>query len=127
MTLNTKIADASTTLGDVPTLLKELPNWVWWRLEQNKDDVHTKVPYVAGNWNRHASSTDPSTWSSFDEAIKGIDLSSTQGIGFVVGGLAAEKKILAFDLDGCRNPGTGELTMWAQSLIAEIGSYTEIT
>ena len=114
-------------LPEVPATLKSLTNWIWWRLEQNKDGGYTKVPYVAGNWNRHASSTDASTWTSFDEAIQGIELSSAGGIGFVVGGLAAEKKIVAFDLDGCRNPGTGELTMWAQSLIAEIGSYTEIT
>src|SRR5438445_13416410 len=84
-------------LPELPAILKALPNWIWWRLEQNKDDGYTKVPYVAGNWNRHASSANPSSWTNFDEAIQRIELSSTRGIGFVIGGLAAEKKIVAFD------------------------------
>lgn len=114
-------------LSEVPALLKSLPNWIWWRLEKSKDGADTKVPYVAGNWNRHASSTDPSTWTTFDEAVKGAVLSSAQGIGFVIHGISVEKKIVGFDLDGCRNPETGEITDWAGKLVHALDSYTEFT
>jgi putative DNA primase/helicase len=110
------------TLASVPELLKSLPNWIWWRREND-----TKVPYVVGNWSRHASSTDPSTWTTFANAVHNMTLSKTEGVGFVIHGAAQEKKIVGFDLDGCRNPETGELTSWAQELMEEIGSYTEIT
>jgi putative DNA primase/helicase len=127
MSAATTMADVSTTLLNVPTLLKDLPNWIWWRLEKNKDGAETKVPYVAGSWNRHASSTDPSTWTTFEGAVDGAVLSSTQGIGFVIHGAAADKKIVGFDLDGCRNSKTGELSDWAQTLVYALESYTEVT
>lgn len=121
---NLSLEEGTKALAEinVPPVLKSLPNWIWWRREND-----TKVPYVAGNWNRHASSTDSSTWTTFENAIKDAVLSGSQGIGFAIHGAATEKKIVGFDLDGCRNPKTGELTEWAEVFVDEAVSYTEVT
>lgn len=114
-------------LEEVPTALKGLPNWVVWRLETVNGRL-TKVPHVAGtNWTRHASSTDSTTWTDFKTAANGAVLSDSQGVGFVIHGVAIEQQLVGFDLDGCRNPATGELKPWAQKLVDLLDSYTEIT
>ena len=55
-----------------------------------------------------ASSTDPSTWSSFSEVQQGAG----DGFGFMLGG-----GIGCIDLDDCLSPG-GELAPWARAEIA---------
>jgi putative DNA primase/helicase len=109
-------------LPDLPNLFKKIPNWIWWRLE-TRDGNTTKVPYIAGT-NRHASSTDPATWTTYQNAVNNAVLGAESGLGFVVNGV---EQILGFDLDGCRNPETGELTEWADTIINSLDSYTEIT
>ena len=108
----------------VPEELKALPNWVQWKLE-TKDGRQTKIPFIAGT-DRHASSTNPSTWTTFD-VVKDATISSTQGIGFVLGGQAVTEKIIGVDLDGCRDPKTGDLTDWANQIVDALDSYTEVT
>jgi hypothetical protein len=106
-------------LKEVSEELKGLPNWVWWRKENG-----TKVPFVAGSFTRKASSTDPASWRTFDEATKDAVVTNEQGIGFV---FRKEDGIVGIDLDGCRNPNTGELAPWAAALVTELNSFTEIT
>lgn len=119
------MSTATTTLQDVPKILKSTPNWVSWRLV-NKDGRDTKEPFVCGT-DKHASSTDPSTWRSFDEAVASTAISSTEGIGFVIGGEAVTQQLVGIDIDGCRNPETEELASWADELLARLPSYTERT
>jgi putative DNA primase/helicase len=107
-------------LQEVPQLLKEIPNWVQWKLV---DD--SKVPFVSGT-QRHASSTDSSTWSSFD-AVKNSTISSTAGIGFVIHGAASEQQIVGFDLDGSYDSETDTVAPWAVRIIDALASYTEYT
>lgn len=116
---------AASALPEFPALLKQIPNWIQWKLE----DINgrpSKVPYVAGT-NRHASSTDCSTWTDFQTAINGVTPSETSGVGFVIHGVATEQQIVGFDLDGCRNPETGDLTSWAEEIIDGLDSYCEVT
>jgi hypothetical protein len=109
-------------LQDVPEELKVLNNWVEWRMVDG-----SKEPFVCGT-DRHASSIDPGTWTSFDEAIKSVrTINKDGGIGFVIHGKAIEQKLVGFDLDGCRNPETGELAPWAEELLNRIPSYAEYT
>jgi putative DNA primase/helicase len=104
--------------SNIPQDLKTLPNWVRWQLEE-VDGRLTKVPYQKNG--AKASSTNPTTWTGYDN-IKGIVGNETKGIGIVTDGT-----FIGFDLDGCRNPQTGEITQWAQRLIDVLGCYTEIT
>lgn len=110
-------------LPSVPRILKEIPNWVAWKLVNE-----TKPPFVVGtNFTKLASSTDPSTWTDFAAAAMKTAINGVEGVGFVIGGIAVEKKIGGFDIDGCRNPQTGELTPWADELVDLLDSYTEVT
>jgi len=113
----------SAALLEVPDILKSLPNWVSWKLVNG-----SKVPFVCGtSGTRHASSTDPSTWTTFEKAAENAIISSTEGVGFVIGGEAITQQLTGFDLDGCRNPETGELAPWAEELLNRVPSYTEYT
>ena len=64
----------------IPAELRELDQWVLWRAEA-RDGKHTKVPYRVRESFVRASSTDPTTWASFEQAIATAHLAD--GIGFV--------------------------------------------
>src|SRR5688500_1480510 len=83
---------------NVPLMLRELPQWVVWQLEDGPKGRPTKVPYQAAAIRRKASSTDPATWSSFDDALAAYQANTTQldGIGFV---LTPEPGIVGIDID----------------------------
>ena len=104
---------------NIPLELRSLPIWLRWKLTQRDGaDKPTKVPYKSDG-SGLAKTTDPATWSSFEDAAKH---KFGDGLGCVVKGDYA-----AIDLDKCRHPQTGELEAWAQSIVDEIGSYTEIS
>jgi hypothetical protein len=117
ITVTMEVCEEVDEFQDVPQLLKDIPNWVVWK------DA-SKAPFIAGT-NQHAKSTDSSTWRSFDE-VKDIVTTSTSGIGFMIGGLAVEQRLVGFDLDGCLSPDR-ELTEWADAIIEQLDSYTEVT
>jgi hypothetical protein len=102
--------------------IRDLRQWVCWRIEE-REAKPTKVPFspLTGFL---ASSTDPETWASYSEAVKASKEQGYGGIGFV---FTAEDELCGVDLDGCLNPETGEIEPWAQEVIEELDSYTEIS
>jgi putative DNA primase/helicase len=80
---------------------------------------HDKVPYTAST-GRRASTTDPTTWTSFNDALAHLD--TFEGVGLVLG-----RELIGVDLDKCRDPETGYIEPWAQKIIARLDSYTEIS
>jgi hypothetical protein len=107
-------------LPSVPALLKDLPQWVRWRLEPGANGKPTKVPYQVNG--AKASSTNPDTWTDYRTAVEGVKINGSGGVGFVV-----TSGIVGFDLDGCRDPKTGNVAEWAERIIELLDSYTEIT
>jgi hypothetical protein len=77
---------------------------------------------------RIGSPTDPSTWFSFKHLKDLLNNTFTpkaiSGFGFA---LTKNDPFFVVDLDDCRNPGTGEIEEWAEELIEEFGSLTEIS
>ena len=65
---------------NVPEELLTLDQWVLWRLVE-RDGKPTKKPYHTGG--REASSTDPATWASFDDAAAVFLRGGFDGLGFV--------------------------------------------
>lgn len=96
---------------DVPADLKALRQWVLWKAENG-----TKVPYQVSG--QKAKTSDASTWSSFD------DVAGNERIGFV---FTREDPLFGLDLDGCRNPETGEIAEWAQAILNELNTYAEVS
>jgi putative DNA primase/helicase len=116
------VIDATTAVNppvvqNIPEQLAERPQWVCWRLEE-RDGKSTKVPYTPGTL-RRASSTDLMTWRTFSEALAAYEAGEPpyDGIGFV---FCSADPFVGIDLDGCRNPETGEVAPWAQKIISRV-------
>jgi len=102
--------------------LKQLNQWICWK-EMVIDDKPTKVPMSISG--KKASTTDPSTWSSYAEVVShNTSNANVDGIGFV---FTDNDPFCGIDLDKCRNPETGEVEGWAKTIVKSFDSYTEIS
>ena len=68
--------------ANVPQGLKDLNQWLLWRIEYDEDDKPSKVPYQANNPRAKASHSQPEHWASFSVATEAAELFN-MGIGFV--------------------------------------------
>lgn len=109
----------------IPQQLRELPQWVRWRIEPRRPgEQATKIPFRPFGLSR-AKVDDSSTWGTVDMARQWLPIGDMLGLGFV---FAAAGGLVGIDLDGCRNPATGELAEWAQSILYRFSTtYAEIS
>jgi hypothetical protein len=94
----------SDIFSEVPQRLKDRKNWVTWKIElreQKGVKKPTKPPYNPAT-GKYASSSDPSTWTSFETAVSVMD--HYAGIGFMLGGT----RLAGVDFDGCVKDGQVE-------------------
>jgi P4 family phage/plasmid primase-like protien len=98
----------------VPGELRNCAQWVNWRYEE-RDGKPTKVPVRAGT-NIRASSTDPASWTSFENAI--ALKNGHAGVGIV---FTPEAGIVGIDLDHAKD------AVWAHRIVERIGSYSELS
>jgi putative DNA primase/helicase len=97
--------------------LQTLSNWVCWRRQRGRSSTKpTKVPYQPTG--SLASSTDPTTWSTYAEVLRVV--SRYDGVS-----VAVVAPYAGVDLDGCLHAGT--VAAWAQPIVTALESYTEIT
>jgi len=109
----------------IPTALKALPQWVVWRYAWVEGKERwTKVPYRADNLAIKASSTNPETWATFEQALATYQAGDVDGLGFVLTEVCG---IVGIDLDHCRDPDTGAVDAWAVDIVQAIKSYTEVS
>jgi putative DNA primase/helicase len=104
----------------IPASLTEYDHWVCWETII-RDDKPTKRP-IDPTTGDAASATDPDTWSTFQDALEGLDTYDVDGIGFV---FHESDPFVGIDLDNCRDPETDTVESWASSVITLLGSYTE--
>jgi hypothetical protein len=105
--------------------LKGLQRWVCWKQvpKPGKDGVIklAKVPIAldgsSEGW------TNPQKWGTLAQCLAKKKAEALNGVGFVFNG----DGIVGIDIDGCRNPATGEISDWGQKIIEDINSYTEIS
>ena len=108
----------------IPDSLAELDQWIVWRYEQRDGGKPTKVPYQING--SRASSADPTTWCSWDEALKAWQENPRlwSGIGFV---FSSGDPYFGIDLDDCLDDA-GALKPWAQPIMGRFyDSYAEIS
>lgn len=93
----------------IPNMMKELPHWVLWKIETDANGRKTKIPYSA-LYNGKASSTNPKTWTTHEQALKKYNANKDlySGIGFV---FTRDIELVFIDIDHC---------------ILEDGSFTSI-
>lgn len=111
-------------VSGIPAELKARAQWVvWWRGDQRPDGRYAKVPHMPQT-SAPASSNDPMTWGTFDQALTAFKQQGYDGIGFM---LSADDPFLVIDLDRCHDRDTGALTAEATSLLARFNSYAEVS
>jgi len=111
----------SVNADNIPARLKALPHWVVWQYIQ-RDGKPTKTPYNART-NAKASSTDPTTWSTFQAALEAYNRphSAYEGLGWV---FSAADDFIGMDFDKVKTE-SGALAGWVQDVITRAGSYAE--
>jgi len=74
---------------------------------------------------RHASTTDPTTWADYPTALATVQAGHADGISYL---LTEADPFAAIDLDHCRCLITNSIDPWAQNWL-DTGrhSYTEVT
>lgn len=116
------MSESTLCIGNIPPSLRTLAQFVVWRQEK-RGGKPTKVPY-APRTGRRASSTDPATWGTFDQAVKAYGASKKyngMGIVFTDGG-----GLCGVDIDDCLD-AKGRLASWAKPIVRQLNSYTEIS
>ena len=85
-----------TEFDAIPLELRERRQWVVWRYEERMGKKPTKVPVRASDCRTRASTTDSSTWTSFDDARDAVTFAGLPGIGYV---FTADDPYVGIDLD----------------------------
>lgn len=99
--------------------------WIVWRwVWNNRLGKWDKPPFQING--SHAASDDPETWVDYDTALAEVEAGRFDGVGLMLHGLPSEY-LAAIDLDDVRDPLTGELLPWAQTLVTSSRSYCEVT
>jgi hypothetical protein len=98
--------------NNIPGELRTLKQWVC-------ANANSKIPMRA-TCPFPASSTNPATWASFDEAVEAVQRGWYDYIGFVF----ADNGIVGIDIDDGYTP-TGDMTQLATDILDNCYSYTE--
>jgi hypothetical protein len=110
-----------------PAALRPLlarPQWAIWRLIC-RDGNWTKPPFQADNPDRHASSTDPSTWANYAAACAAHRAGHSDGLTYI---LTDNEGLAAADVDHVRDPRSGSIGDWAQQLLDQASNtYCELS
>lgn len=106
-------------INAIPHELASRQQWVLWK-SIVRDGRETKLPFqVDGS---AAKSNDPTTWNSLESCLENV--ANYSGVGYV---FSVDDPMVGIDLDGCRNPDSGELAKWAQTLVDDFDSYAEVS
>lgn len=112
----------------IPKALRERKQWVCWKYAKpsgGNSDRWSKLP-VSPVTGQLAKSTAESTWADFDTALAFFEgrRAFLAGVGFV---FSRGDPLIGVDLDRCRDVETGLLSVWAQAVVDELDSYTEVS
>lgn len=112
---------------NIPESLRSHDQWILWRGEwREKTQSWAKIPKLAVDPSRNASSTDASTWTDYGTAQAACEEShpdQCSGLGFAFSQLDA---FVGIDLDDARDPVTGETLEWALPILERFaGTYIE--
>lgn len=100
-----------------PDELRSRRQWVTWKRENG-----TKVPYNAQRPTKKASTIDPATWSTYEQACAAAARCHHAGVGYV---FSSDDPYAGVDLDDC--VVEGQLSPEASAIVAQLDTYTEIS
>jgi primase-polymerase (primpol)-like protein len=121
-----RLAALPVLVEHIPAELRGLSRWLGW-VYSLRDGRWTKPP-VCVRTGGAGSSTDPSTWVSWAEALAAYQHGGLDGLGFA---LAADERdpldLIGLDLDKVRDPDTGVIEPGAQGAVLALGTYAEVS
>jgi hypothetical protein len=120
---NTKMQPFNPT--DIPQALKDLPRWAVWRAVWNeKREKFDKIPHCPVAPFYGISTAKPQEWRTFALAQSALTRNADRfaGLGLVLTGLEGYTFL---DLDHCLVDG--QLSVWADELVQQLGTYTEVS
>ena len=127
-TCSTKPITYQRNLAKLPKALAPLlerKQWAVWRWTQKPYGSWQKPPFMALQPERHASTSDPATWTDYATALATVQAGDADGLSYI---LTKNDPFGAIDLDHCRCTITNSIDVWAQNYLqAAINSYQEIT
>lgn len=106
---------------NIPDELKVLCQWVCWQGKPLDNGKLSKIP-MDPKTGRASSTTDPTTWGEFHEALANHRSGKADGIGFV---FTKDDPYFGIDLDGCVN-ANGKAEPWITDFL-RMQTYWEIT
>lgn len=101
----------------IPQALKVIPRWVVWKLMLD-GKKWKKIPYQTNG--RIAKSTDPNTWSTYEDALDAYLIGGFDGIGITIDGSGDFQGI---DIDDCIVDG--KINDVAMELLERVDGYAE--
>jgi hypothetical protein len=101
---------------NIPDELKDRRQWVCSLVSSRKKPVQVN--------GRNASSTNPSTWNTFDACLDAAGRHENWGVAFI---FTTDDPYTVIDLDHVRDSKTGVTEAWALAVIDELFSYTELS
>lgn len=114
--------DVERLLTAVPACLRQRAQWVAWTYVL-RDGQKTKCP-VSPTKGGKASSVNPATWGSFEQAVAACQkCSDLVGVGFV---FTPDDPYAGVDLDDCIAAG-GQIKPWALAFLQQLDSYSELS
>lgn len=110
---------------NIPSEMKSKSQWVAWGPRQDAEGITREKTPINPRTGCNADTTARSSWGTFEQALLAIKkFKDVRGIGFV---FSKQDPYCGIDLDGCRDPQSGELSMFAQAIVERMKSYTEIS
>jgi hypothetical protein len=124
------MAKPVTHQGDLAKLpralapLLERQHWCIWRWTPKPDGSWQKPPFIATQPDRHASTSDSTTWTDYGTALAAVQAGRADGLTYV---LTDDDPFAAIDLDHCRDE-LGGIVIWAQVFLERgRNTYSEVT
>lgn len=128
---------------NIPAALKAERRWApWaasWNPKANKGQgKYGKIPHRADKPAVKLANNSTRGWTSFNEAMAAYLAAPDKfaGVGYVLTGakitggpadVFESGRYVGIDLDHCRNPETGAIEPWASEVLAQLGTYAEVS
>jgi|GEM_PF-2716441 len=109
---------------NVPSELRDANAWLGFKYETRPGSKRRKKIPIDPETGERADPRDGASWATFEQALVACERRRLDAIGYA---LMAADNITGLDLDDCRDPHTGKIDEWAQEIISQLDSYTEIT
>lgn len=113
------LSDKKLLLKNIPEDMKRYHNWCVYKLLYDRKSGRTTKKPINPKSFKGASSTDPDTWVSYDEAEKCFLERKADGLGFMFG----YTPFVGVDIDHCVK--SGGMSEEASDIIKRLDSYTE--